>query len=127
MTGRAVLWGGSVEEHGLAFDGACQLVTCVTTNVLVRPLQWKVSPLVVIKQRWLPLCAIVALGARRDSALDELPAVNVLMALLAFRRRRFKVDIDQAGFLVGRLMAVHASGGAMRAKQREGSFGVIET
>lgn len=81
----------------------------------------------MVKQRRLPLCAVVALGARRKSALGELPAVNVLMAFLTFRRRGFEVHIDQAGFLVGWLMTVHAGSAAMRTDQREGSFGVIET
>jgi hypothetical protein len=80
----------------------------------------------MVKQRWFPLCAAVALGAPRDTDLDELPTVNVLVALLALRRRCFEVHVDQPGFLIGRLVAIHASCGAMRANQRKGSFGVIE-
>lgn len=127
MTGSAVLWGRLVEEHGLAFNGAGQLVAQFTANVVVRPLQRKCSPLVVVKQRGFPLCAAVALGTGRHSAIGELSAVNVLMAFLTSRRRRFEVHIDQAGFLVGWLMTVHAGGSPMRANQRERSFGVIET
>lgn len=82
MTGGAFLWRGFVEEHGLAFNGASQLVASLAANVLVRPLQRKCRPLVMIKQRWLPLCAVVALGAGRDFGLDELPAVDVLMTIL---------------------------------------------
>ena len=84
MTGSAFLWGRFVEENGLAFNGAGQLVTSVTANVLMRPLQWKFGPLVVVKKRWLPLPAVVALGTWRDSALGELPTVNVLMAFFTF-------------------------------------------
>ena len=127
MTGGAVFWSGLVEESVFAFNGAGQLVASVAVNVLVRLLQGKCRPLVMIKQRWLPLCAVVALSTRRNSALGELPAVNILMAFLTFRRRGFEVHIDQTGFLVGWLMTAHAVCAAMRTDQREGTFGVIET
>ena len=84
MTGGAFLWRGFVEEYSLAFDRAGQLVASFAANVLVRPLQWKCRPLVMVKQRGLPLCTVMAFSARSDTTLGELPAVDVLMALLTF-------------------------------------------
>ena len=127
MTVGAFLWGGLVEKHGLAFYGSGQLVASFAADVLVRPLQWKCSPLVVVKQRWLPPSAVVALGAGRDSALGKLCGVDVLVAFLTLRRRGVEVHIDQTRLLVGWLMAIHAGGSPMRANQGEGSLGVIET
>lgn len=119
MTGGAFLWTGFIEKHGLAFDHPSQLVAPVATNVLVRALQWKCGPLVMVKQRGLPFCAVVALGAGRYLALGKLPAVDVLMTVLTFRGRSFEVHVDQTCFLIGGLVAVHASGGPMRAQQRK--------
>ena len=127
MTGSAFFGRGHVEEHGLACDGAGQLVASFAADVLVRPLQGKCGPFIVVKQRWFPPSAVVALGAGRDSTLGKLSAVDVLVAFLTFRRRGLEVHIDQTGFLVRWLVAIHARGGPMRANQREGSFGVIET
>ena len=84
MTGGAFFGCGFVEEHGLAFDGPRQLVASFAANVLVRSLQRKRGPLLMIKKRGLPLCAVVALGAGCESALGELPAVDVLVTLLTF-------------------------------------------
>ena len=127
MTVGAYPRGGLVEEHGFAFYSAGKLVASFAADVLVRPLQWKCSALVVVKQRWLPPSAVMALGAGRDSALGKLSAVDVLVAFLTFRRRGPEVHIDQTRFLVGWLMAIHAGGGPMRTNQGEGSPGVIET
>jgi hypothetical protein len=49
------------------------------------------------------------------------------VAPLTLRRRGFEVHIDQTCFLVGRFMTIHACGGPMRTRQREGSPCVIET
>ena len=81
VTGRAVFWSRLVEKYGLVFNGAGQLVASFATDVLMRPLERKCSLLVMVKQRRLPLCTVMALGARSGTTLDELPAVDVLMAL----------------------------------------------
>ena len=127
MTGGAFRWSGFIEEHGLAFDGARQFVATFAANVLVRSLQRKCGPFVVVKLRWLPLCAVVALGAWRHSALSKLPTVGVRMAFFTSRRRRFEIHVNQTDFLIGWLMTIHASGCPMRTNQREGGAGVVET
>jgi len=127
MTGGAFLWRGFVEEYSLAFDRAGQLVASFAANILMSSLQWKRSPLVMVKQRWLPLCTVVTLGARRDRSLGKLSTMDVLVAFLTSRRRGFEVHIDQTRLLIGWLVAIHACCGPMRANQRKGSLGVIET
>lgn len=82
MTGGAFLRSGFVEEHGLAFDGPDQLVAAIAPNVLVCALQREIGPLVMVKKRGLPFCAVVALGAGCDFALSELSAVDVFVTLL---------------------------------------------
>ena len=126
VTGDAFLGCGFIEEHGLAFDGAGQFVAFCAAHVLVDSLQREISPLVVVELGWLPLRAVVAFGARSDPALGELFAVDVFVALLAFRRRYLEVHVEHPSLLVGWLVAVHASRGPVRAKQGEGSLGVIE-
>lgn len=126
MAGGAFPGGGFVEKDGPAGYGPGQLVASFAADVLVRALQGKCSPLIVVEQRGLPASAVVALGAGRDSALGKLSAVDVLMAFLTLRRRGLEVHIDQTRFLVGWLMAVHAGGGSMCAQQGKGSFRVIE-
>ena len=58
--------------------------------------------------------------------LDELPAVNVLVAILALFGSLFEVDVDELGFQVRRLMAVDAGDSPVCADQGEGSRVVIE-
>ena len=84
MTGGAFLRSGFVEEYGFAFDGARQLVTSIAANALVCALQRESGPLVMVKKGGFPFGAVVALGAGCESALSELPAVDVLMTLLTF-------------------------------------------
>lgn len=126
VAGGAFPGGGFVEKDGAAGYGPGQLVASFAADVLVRALQGKCGPLIVVEQRGLPASAVVTLGAGRDSGLGELPAVDVLVAFLTFRRRRLEVHIDQTRFLVRRFMAVHAGGGSMCAQQGKGSFRVIE-
>lgn len=52
--------------------------------------------------------------------------MNILVAVFALRRRSLEIDIDQSGFQVWRLVAIHAGCRAMRSGQRECGFGMIE-
>lgn len=84
VAGGAFLRSRLVEEDGFAFHGTRQLVASFAANVLVCALQREIGPLVMVKQRGLPLCAVVALGAGCEFALSELPAVDILVTLLTF-------------------------------------------
>ena len=75
-----VLGGGFVEQHLLAFDIAEEFVAGGAADVFVRAGQGKLGALVVIEKRGFPLGGVVAIGAGGGVGLDELAAVNVLMA-----------------------------------------------
>ena len=64
VTGGAVFGCGLVEEHGLAFDDAGQLVASFAAHVLVRSLQRKCGPLVMVEQRRPPLAHCCGIGRR---------------------------------------------------------------
>lgn len=80
----------------------------------------------MVEQRGLPFCAVVAVCAGRGRALQELLAVDILVAFFTFGRSRREVDVDQLGLQVRRLVTVAAGCGSMRPDQREGSFGVVK-
>jgi len=52
--------------------------------------------------------------------------MNVLVAVLALRRRRFEVDIAQLSLKIRRFVAVDAGGCAMRTQQRKCCLRVVE-
>jgi len=123
----AVLGRGFVEQDPLAIKIAEQLVTIAATHVLVRARQSERRALVVVEQRWFPLGAVMTVGAGRDPVfLGELTAVDVGVALFALGGCLGEVHIDERGFQVGRLMAVAASNGPVRADQGELGLAVIE-
>lgn len=115
-----------VEEHLLAFDHPNLFVASYAANVLVQALQGKRSPLVVIKQRRLPLRAVMTINARSHAILGELLAVNVFVAVLALGGRGREVGGDKLGFHVGRLVTIDAGGGLVRAHERVRSLRVVE-
>lgn len=86
----------------------------VTANILVGTLQRKFGPLVMIEEGRLPFGAVMTLGARRKPSPRKLSTVDVLVAILTFRRRGLEIYMDQPSFLVRRLVAIHAGGGSMR-------------
>lgn len=122
----AILRSGLVEEYGLSFDQAGQGMAPLTAHVTVHPLQRELSAGVMVEERRLPLRAVVAVGAGGHAILCELLAVDIFVALLALGRRGLEIHIDQGGFQIGRLVAVHAGGGAMGPDQWEGSPGMVE-
>lgn len=87
----------------------------LTANVLVGSLQRELGSLVMVKERRLPLGAVVTVGARRNPGLGKLSPVDILVAILTSRWRGLEIHVDQTGFLVRRLVAIHAGRGAMRA------------
>ena len=61
----------------------------------------------------------MTIDAGGHSILYELVAVNVGMAILTLGRRRGEVCSDEPGLQVGRLVAIDAGGGLVRAHQWE--------
>ena len=114
MTRRAVLGRGLVKQHGLAFHRAHLFVAPSAAHVAMHSLQRKGSAGVVVEKRWLPLGAVVTLGAGRGSAgFRKLRAVDIGVAAFAGRRGYFEICIDEAGLKVWGLVAVDASYGAV--------------
>lgn len=123
----AVLGGGFVEQHLLAFNVAEELMAGGTADVLVRPRQCESRALVMIEKRGLPLGGVVTVGAGDIAPrLGELTAMNVGMAFLALRRGPGEVHVDELHFQVRRTVAVDASHGAMCAEESEPGPVVIE-
>jgi len=115
-----------VEENGFGIDTARQLVALAAAYILVGSAQGELGTLVVIKQRRLPLHAVVTVSASCDTCVCELLPVNILVAVFALRRRSREIDVDQSGFQVWWLVAIHAGRRAVRSGQRECGFGMIE-
>ncbi len=116
MTGGAILRSRLVEEDGLSVDNFCQLMTLRAANSLMSAAQREGCAGLMIKQGRFPFHAVMALCAPGDLRLSELFPVNVLMTVFALRGRRLEVHIDQLGFRTGRLVAIHARHGAVRAQ-----------
>jgi len=123
---RAILRGGFVEQHGLVGDYFGHLVTLRAAYVLVRTAQRERGPLVMVKERRLPLHAVVALRAARDIRLSELLAVDVLVAVFALAGRCLEVHVHQFGLKVGRLVAIDAGRRAVRSEQGKLRLRMVE-
>ena len=112
-------WCGGVKEDLLAVYLAEKLVAAGAGDIAVLAFQGELSPLVVIEERRLPFGRVVAVSTWYDLArieLRELPAVDILMALLALLRRLLEVHIDELGFQIWRLVAIDAGDRAMRRR-----------
>ena len=126
MTGLTLFRCGFVEQNGLASYNSCQFVATSAAHVLVHAAQRELGTGLVIELRRPPLVGIVAINASGDIALGKLFAVSVLMAVFALLGSRFEIHVDQFGFQVRRLVAVHTCGGAVRPEERERGLGMIE-
>jgi len=115
-----------IKEDRLGGHHFRQFVALGAMYVLMRSPERKVSPLLMVERRRLPLAAVVAVCAGRDICLRKLLAMDVLMAILALRRCNLEIHMEQIGFKVRRLVAIHAGGGSMRSQQREFRFRVVE-
>ena len=127
MAGRTIFRSRLVKQHCLRVDDARQLVTLSAPHALVCPAQGERRPGLVVKQRWLPLGAVVALGASCHVSLGKLLSVNILVAVLALHGRSLEIDVEHLGFKVGRLVTIDAGGRAMGTKERELGLRVIES
>ena len=92
----------------------------------MRASQRKFCSFLVIKERWFPLHAVMALGATRHLSLRELLAMDVFMAILALRWSRFKVHVDQLSFKVRRLVTIDTRRRPMGPQQRKLCLVVVE-
>ena len=75
-------------------------------DILVRPLQRKISLRFVIKNGRLPFLRVVTCAAvLRLTCFNELPAVRILVTRGTLRRRRFERRLGQLPFCQQRLVA----------------------
>ena len=118
---------GLVEKHSFSSDELRQLMALCAAYILVCPAQRKICPAVMIEERGPPLHAVVAVSAVRHLPRGKLFPVDVLMALFTLRWRSLEIYIDQLGFEVGWLVAVHASRRPVRSDQRKCGLRVIES
>ena len=88
--------------------------------------QRELRSLLMVEERGLPFCAVVALCAAGNIGFCELLAMDVFVAVFALSRSRFEIHVDQLRLEIRRLVAIHASCGAMRSQQWEFRFRVIE-
>ena len=127
MTRRAVFRRGLIEENCLGSNRASQLVAFCATHSLMRAPQGERRPLLMVKQRRLPLHAVVTFCAPRHVSRRELLAVDIFMAVLALRRRRFEIHIDQLPSQIGWFVTIDAGRRPVRPQQRKLRLGVIES
>ena len=126
MAGSAFLGSRSVKQDSLFLHEASQFVASLAANVKMRALQGERRPLFVIEKRRFPLGTVVTFNTLRYPVLCKLLPMDIFMTTLALGRGCLKVHVHQAGLHVWRLVAIDARDGAVRAKQRERSAGVIE-
>ena len=113
-----------VKEHQIAFYRFFENVAGRAGNILMSALERK-RCLLMIKQRRPPFNVVVAGGAIACPG-PELIRVGVIMALGARDRCMREIDVRHRQLQIGRLVAFGAGDSAMRTRQREIRFGVIE-
>jgi hypothetical protein len=129
VTIRTALCGGRVEEDLLSIDCTEELVAAGAGDIAMLAFERKGSSFVVIEQRWLPFGCVVAVGTQGDlirKQLIELVSVDVFVAVFAFFRSLLEVHVDELGFEIRGFVAINASYGPMRTRQRESCRIVIE-
>ena len=86
---------GLIENDRFPFHHTLEVVTRLATHSLMGPLERESGAPLMIEQRRLPSCGVMAIGTRRNPiGLGELSTVNVLMTLFTLGGRRFEIRIN---------------------------------
>lgn len=125
VAGRARCRGWLIEHYWLSIDRLPIGMAGRAGNILVGAFERK-RCLLVIKERRLPLVAVVARCAV-FATCAELVGMRIFVAFAALRRSLRKRDMDHRPLQVRRSVAIDASHRAMRADQRESRAGVIKS
>ena len=112
-----------VDDHRLGFDHARLLMAFVASHACVAALQREMRPRVMVEDGRHPALRIMAVRARCFPGLCELAVMGVFVTILADLRRALKLYFF---FAYRRLMAITALGGAVRSKQGELGFRMVE-
>lgn len=127
MTRDAILWRRLVEENSFCGNDFRQLMALPASHFLMRAAQGERSSLFMVKQRGLPLHAVVALGAAGGFATGKLFSMDIRVAILALVGSCFEIGVHQFGFEIRRLVAIDARRGPVRAQQCKLRFRVVES
>jgi len=114
-----------VKKDLFAIYGPDPDVTGFAPHILVRSLERELCFL-VIEERWLPLGGGVTIGTACLACTRKLPAVGILVAVLAQLGRRFEIHILQVALQVQRPVTSGALDGTMSASELEFRSRVIE-
>lgn len=117
VAGRARCRRGLVEEHGLSVDGLLIGMTGGAGNILVRAFE-REGCLLVVKERRLPLVAVVARRAIL-AVRAELVEMRVFVAFAALGGGLRKRNMHHGSLQVWRSVAIDACHRAMRSGQRK--------
>lgn len=126
MTGGALFGRGFVEKNCLSRHIPRQPVTAGAAYFLVRALERECCTGIVVELSWFPAVVVMASGTGGNTGLRELPAVNILMAVLAFRRRHLEIYAGDAQMGISGLMTGDADGCLVRAEQGKRRGGMIK-
>src|SRR5260370_26619703 len=116
--------GGLVEQYVFPIHFFLLFVTVAARDAFMSALEGELR-LLVIKERGLPLVAVVALGAIA-LLVGELLAVGIFVAFAASLGSLAEIHVEQGALHIRRLVTIGAFHGTMRADEREFRGGVIE-
>lgn len=116
-----------VEENRFGSDYFSHFVAVNTTYSLMRSTQREGRARLMIKERRLPLHAVVAFRATRDLSLGELLSMDVLMTVFTLRGRGLEIYIEKLGFEIRRLMTADTWRGPVCSQQRKTCLGMVKT
>ncbi len=112
-----------VDYHRLGVDRARLLMAFVASNACVPTLQGEMRPGVMVEGGGHPALRIVAVGTRSLPGLGKLAVMGIFVTIFADLRRVFELYFF---FANRRLVTITALDGAMRSKQREFGFRMVE-
>lgn len=114
-----------VDDHGLAIDHARMRLqmALVASDACVAALQGEMRPGVVVEGRGNPALRIVAVFTRCLPGLCELAVMSVFVTIFANFRRVLELYFFFADW---NFVTIAALDGAVRSKQRELSFRMVE-
>jgi hypothetical protein len=126
MATNALAWRRFVKKNSLSTHHSILLVTEITINLHMGPLQGKICPFLMVEYRGLPFLRVVTLVAIRVVRPWELACVNIFVtsrtAYGGCAERHF-VDLSSRLAWLVTILALHFDVGA---EEREGSLRMVE-
>lgn len=126
MARHALPRSGLVKKHVSSFDRSGRGVAGLAPYLAMRTGQCERCLFVVVKQRWFPSRSVMAASALGNSIFRKLQAMDIGMASLASRGRRFEIDAKQSSCQVRWLVAAGTFCGFVRPAQGKRGLRMIE-